>query len=89
VEASGWSFWATPKTPHGWEALLRYDQLQPDSRVDGQVRKRTIVGVAYWFPHQGAVSSAILLDYDRQTFDNFTPPTAAQKRIAVHGLINF
>jgi hypothetical protein len=89
VRATGWSFWATPKIPQGWEALLRYDHLQPDSRVDGQVRKRTIVGVAYWFPHQGTVSSAILLDYDGQTFDNFTPPAAAQKRIAVHGLINF
>ena len=89
IEAKGWSFWATPKSPLGWEALLRYDHTRPDSRVNTQVRARTIVGVAYWFPHQGAVSSALLLDYDGQTFDNFTPALPAQKKIAVHALINF
>jgi hypothetical protein len=89
IEARGWSFWATPKTAIGWELLLRYDHLQPDTRFADQVRRRTIVGVAYWFPHQGNVSSAFMLDYDGQTFDNFTPAQAAQKKIAVHALINF
>ena len=93
VPSSGWSFWATPKKPYAdgssLELLLRYDHLNPDTRVADQARPRTIVGVAYWFPHQGSVSSAILLDYDGQTFDNFPTPQAAQKKIAVHGLINF
>jgi hypothetical protein len=88
VEASGWSFWATPKTPAGWEALLRYDHLKPNTAVDA-VRNRTIVGVAYWFPHQGSVSAALLLDYDGQTFENFAPALPKQSRLAVHGLINF
>jgi hypothetical protein len=92
VEASGWSWWATPKMPltngSSVEALVRYDHLQPNASV-GANRTRTIAGVAYWFPHQGNVSSAMLIDYDGQIFHNFTPPLPAQKRIALHGLINF
>jgi len=55
--------------------------------LNDQHQNRTIAGVAYWFPHQGSVSTAILFDYDGQTFDNITtPPT---KTIFLHGLINF
>ena len=55
--------------------------------LNDQHQNRTIAGVAYWFPHQGNVSTAILFDYDGQTFDNITtPPT---KTIFLHGLINF
>jgi len=45
------------------------------------------VGIAYWFPHQGAVTSALLVDYDGQSFKNLT--AAPTKNIAVHALINF
>ena len=38
-----------------WEALLRYDHLQPNTTVTAD-RTRTIAGVAYWFPHQGLVT---------------------------------
>jgi hypothetical protein len=89
VESGGWSFWLTPRTTIGWEALIRYDHLKPNTAFDSQVRHRMILGGAYWFPHQGAVSSAILLDYDGQTFDNFTPSQPKQARVAVHGLISF
>jgi hypothetical protein len=89
VPGRGYSIWATPKSPWGWEALLRYDHLKPNTRFDTQVRNRTILGVAYWFPHQGNVSSALLVDYDGQTFDNFVPGLPSQKRVAVHGLVNF
>jgi hypothetical protein len=89
VEAKGWSFWATPKTPLGWELLLRYDHLIPDTRLDFQVRTRTIAGVAYWFPHQGNVSSALLFDYDGQTFDRFVPAQPKNSKVALHALINF
>jgi hypothetical protein len=92
VAASGWSFWATPKKPFDTgssvEVLLRYDHLQPNTLVPAD-RTRTIAGLAYWFPHQGTVSTALMLDYDGQTFQNFTPAQPAQKRIAVHGLVNF
>ncbi len=87
IEGKGYSIWATPKSPTGWEALLRYDRLRPNTALDSQVRNRTILGVAYWFPHQGNVSSALLLDYDGQTFDHIATP--ANKKIAVHALISF
>jgi hypothetical protein len=86
-----------------WEGLLRYDHFTPNkatsfapaatSPVPGvtmlteQHQNRTIVGVAYWFPHQGNVSTAILLDYDGQSFNNIT--TAPVHAITLHGLINF
>jgi hypothetical protein len=93
VEAKGWSFWATPRLPKdngsSWEMLLRYDHLAPDTRLDFQVRTRTIAGVAYWFPHQGNVSSALLLDYDSQTFDKFVPAQPTNSKVALHALINF
>jgi len=92
IAASGWSWWATPRYPFengsSWELLLRYDHLQPSLQIPAD-RTRTIAGVAYWFPHQGTVSTALLLDYDGQTFNNFTPAQPAQKKIAVHGLVNF
>ena len=70
------------------EALLRYDHLNPDA-VTTESRPRTIIGVAYWFAHQGNVSTALMLDYDGQTFNNFPTAQPAQKKFAVHGLINF
>jgi hypothetical protein len=34
--------------------------------LDSQQQNRLIVGVAYWFPRLGNVSSALLVDYDGQ-----------------------
>ena len=86
-----------------WEALLRYDRWTPNTAatpalsatapVPGvtlskdQHQNRTIVGVAYWFPHLGNVSTAILFDYDAQSFDNITTPET--KSFFIHGLLNF
>ena len=89
LDGRGYSIWATPKSTIGIEGLLRFDHLRPNAALDAQVRNRTILGLAYWFPHQGSVSSAMMLDYDGQTFDNFTPALPKQSRIAVHGLISF
>jgi hypothetical protein len=89
VEGQGFSVWATPRFPLGWEALLRYDRYTPDTAVESQVRSRTILGVAYWFPLQGNLSAALLLDYDGATFDGFVPSRPKQQRVAVHGLVNF
>jgi hypothetical protein len=92
VESSGWSWWATPRLPFestaSWEALLRYDHLQPNTAIPAD-RTRTIVGVAYWFRNQGATQAALLLDYDGQTFHDFTPAQPRQTKVAVHALINF
>ncbi len=87
VSGHGFSMWATPRARNGWEALLRFDHMTPDTSSSA-TRSRTIVGAAYWFPHQGSVSSALLLDYDGQTFAS-TPATPAQRRIALHALVNF
>ena len=89
ADGRGYSIWATPKSPKGFEALLRYDHLKPNTLLGAEVRNRTIFGVSYWFPHQGTVTSALLLDYDGQTFENFSPALPRQARVAVHGLISF
>ena len=86
-----------------WEGLLRYDHFTPNTAstpapaatspapgittLNDQHQNRTIVGIAYWFPHQGNVSAAILLDYDAQSFDNITAPEV--KAVSIHGLLNF
>ena len=86
-----------------WEALLRYDHWTPNTSndlvppassplpgttvFDDQKQNRMIFGVAYWFPHQGNVSTAILVDYDGQSLDNIT--TRPTKTVSVHGLLNF
>ncbi len=61
TKTHGSSFWATPKFGHGWEALLRRDTLHSDT---AGTKTRDIEGVAYWFPLQSGVSSALMLDRD-------------------------
>ena len=89
IDGRGWSVFVTPKTPQGWEGLIRFDHTVPNQAVKSQVRERTIAGLAYWFPHQGNVSTALMLDYDNATFDGFSPSQPTQKRLAVHALVNF
>ena len=102
VKGNGYSFWIIPRDRHGWEGLIRYDHLTPNTSGDlaplatsgnattaleAQKQNRVIVGVAYWFPRQGNVSSALLVDYDGQIFKGLS--AAPTKVVAVHGLINF
>ncbi len=93
VKGTGWSVWATPKFGHGLEALVRYDHERPDvdNLLNGGngINKRTIVGLAYWFPHQGSVSAALLGDVENVTFSDFTTAKPTQQRLALHGLISF
>jgi hypothetical protein len=90
ASSEGYSIWATPRLPRAdgsaWEALLRYDHWTPNIALAAR-QNRTIAGVAYWFPHQGSVSTAILVDYDGQHFENIT--TAPVKAVTIHGLLNF
>jgi hypothetical protein len=89
VDADGWSFWATPKSPDniGWEGLFRFDHLDPDQSMDGR-RDRVIAGISYWFPHQGGVSTAVMFDFEN--VDNKDVPTRPdERRYAVHALLNF
>jgi hypothetical protein len=84
----GWSVFVTPKSSIGWEGLLRFDHLEPDTANDG-VRERAIAGIAYWFPVQGNVSTALMFDVDSATFEGSTPALATQRRFAVHALVSF
>jgi len=100
LDGKGWSFWATPKKvfPNGSsiEGLIRYDHMKPGgtasttaiSSPDG-LSERWIGGVAYWFPKQGSVSSALLFDVENVTFSNWTPTKPTQQRVFVHSLISF
>jgi len=90
---NGYSAWVTPKTAkgYGWEGLLRFDHLEQEqatSVVNGE-RNRTIAGVAYWFPRQGSVSSALLFDYEQVDNDNYAPVRADERRWALHALVQF
>ena len=77
----------TPNTSTTTLAPASTAPLPGTTVLNDQKQNRTIVGVAYWFPHQGSVSSAILVDYDGQSFKNIT--TTPVKMIAIHGLLNF
>ncbi len=93
LDGHGLSVWATPKSSkgYGWEGLLRYDHLvqeQSTSTLEGN-RDRTIVGIAYWFPRQGSVSSALLLDYEAVNNRDYAPVRANERRWILHGLVNF
>ena len=97
VDGKGWSTWFTPKMPiaskpgASLEGLLRWDHMEPNTSAatSNQTRSRFIGGIAYWFPHQGGVSTALLMDWDDAKFDNFTPALPEQKKFAIHCLVNF
>jgi murein DD-endopeptidase MepM/ murein hydrolase activator NlpD len=92
LDGRGYSLWATPRSTVGFEGLFRFDHLTPNQGAVAELRRnRTIAGVAYWFPHQGAVSAAVLLDFEQVNAKTIsgTVSSPTQKRFAVHGLINF
>ena len=89
TDIRGWSAWVTPKTAIGWEGLLRFDHTDPSKAAPLQERERTIAGIAYWFPHQGNVSTALLFDVDNATFTGFSPSQPTRRLYAVHALLNF
>jgi hypothetical protein len=89
LRGRGYSFWITPKLGAGFEVLVRYDHMTPDTTLDDQVRTRTIAGVSRWFRYSGGLTSALLVDYEQVNGDDFTPAQPEQRRIAVHALLNF
>jgi hypothetical protein len=88
VDGHGYTFWMTPRSTIGWEGLIRYDWLEPDTDQSG-TRNRWIGGIAYWFPHQGNVSTSLMFDVDTQRFDNFATPQPTVRKYAGHLLVNF
>ena len=90
VEAEGYSLWATPRTPFGLEALIRWDRLNPNTDAGQTARKqRFIGGVAYWFPVMKGVAAALLLDYEEIRYFRFSPAKPREERYALHTLFNF
>jgi len=100
VQQNGYSVFVTPffkEKGNGLEALIRWDSYVPDKSnnvTDGSIatRNRAIAGVAYWFPHPGgSATAALMLDYEQVNFEHFAPvaANATQKRVFLHGLINF
>ncbi|MDQ3346578.1 MAG: OprO/OprP family phosphate-selective porin [Acidobacteriota bacterium] len=88
VDGRGLSFWATPRTGSGWEALLRFDRLEPDVDLDGR-KTRTIAGVAYWFPSAAPRAAALLLNVERVRYRDHVPGRPDERRLAMHMLVNF
>ncbi len=100
LDGKGWSVWATPKkgfaSGSSIEGLVRYDHMKPGGSAgattvtspDG-LNERLIAGVAYWFPKQGNVAAALMLDVDTATYSNWSPEKPTQRRIFVHSVISF
>jgi hypothetical protein len=88
IDSNGYSFWITPRTTKGWEGLARYDHLQLNENRD-EFKNRSIVGGAYWFALGGGASTAFLLDYEQVTYSQYVPSRPTEKRIALHGLLQF
>jgi hypothetical protein len=88
VEAEGWDFWAMPKTNIGLEGFLRYDNIQPNTTVDGR-KKRLTAGGAYWFRSLKApAAAALLLDYESIRYDAALNKPK-ENRMSLHCLFNF
>lgn len=91
LHAQGWSAWVNPRTSFGLEGLFRYDELKPNKNaaVGADARKkRTIVGIAYWFPVLKGVSSALMADYTEVKFDTALNQPK-NKAYALHALFNY
>jgi hypothetical protein len=91
VESRGWSAFVTPITGKGWEGLVRFDHLEAKTptSITTPTKERAIGGVAYWFPHQGSVSAALMFDVDNTTFDGFSSAQGTQRKFAVHALVSY
>jgi len=87
IRSNAYSVWTRLKTTIGVEGLLRYDSVQPDEKVEGR-RKRTIVGVAYWFKTKAPLTAAVLVDYEGVTYP-FAANRPRETRFALHSLFGF
>lgn len=77
----------TPNTSTSTVASASTSPTPGVTVIGDQHQNRLIVGGAYWFPHQGNVSTAILFDWDAQQLNNIT--TAPVRVFGIHGLLNF
>ncbi len=84
VDGRGWSAWAMPRLGHGFEALLRYDTMRPDTSAT-VTRTRDIAGLSYWMRGPKGTSAAILVDRDQAE----DPVRVDETRYGVHVLFAF
>jgi hypothetical protein len=84
----GWSAWATPRTPIGVGGLLRYDRGKPDQDARA-TRTRAIAGIAYWFPLQKGIATAVMIDWENDRYSGFSPSKPTEERWALHTLVSF
>ncbi len=90
LHRSGWSAWITPRTSIGFEALLRYDELNTDKDKSPSPRKRRVIaGLAYWPAVPGGKTVAFLIDYESVKFEDMTPLPGKEKHYALHALFTF
>ena len=88
VESNGYSIWITPRASNGWRGCSATITSRTSPTWVAK-RERVIVGVAYWFPHQGIVSTALLLDIENVNNHDFTPSRPDERRYALHALVSF
>ena len=65
VDAHGYSVWVTPRSAERDGKGCCASTISSRTRTSAARATATIGGVAYWFPHQGTVSTALLLDFDQ------------------------
>ena len=88
LKSEGFSVWATPRTPQGIEALLRYDNIKPNSDVDAR-KEREVVGLAYWFKTlKSPLAAALMAEYEHVTYDDALGKPD-ETRYSLKSLFNF
>lgn len=93
IESDGYSIFVTPffrQKGDGLEALLRFDSFRSDRTFRDTRQHRTIAGLAWWMPAAaGRATAALLLDYEQVVQRNAAGAPPADRRVTLHGLINF
>ncbi len=87
VKSSGWTVWATPRTLAGFEAIVRYDHLKPNTSVDA-VKSRILGGLSYWLKVKSPLAAAVLVDYEKVNYDTLLAK-ANEKRFEIKTLFTF
>jgi hypothetical protein len=92
LHRDGFSVWATPRTPMGIEALIRYDYLNQDTSLSPHPqKKRLVAGLAYWPALHGGKTVSFMVDYSEVKLENQPNPAnnGSTKIWALHTLWNF
>lgn len=93
VASDGYSIFVTPffrRKGDGLEALLRFDSFRRDRHLRSTRQQRTIAGLAWWMPAvAGRARAAILLDYEQVLQRGEAATTPPDRRVTLHGAIDF